>query len=109
MPEALHAARCGTKTVTAPVQLACSVMVHVAPRQQAPVEIGQRLGRQPVPDPRKVLPAGQLARVTIVQAPEVAQQAPVGCGQVTPVHTVAAPCHVPGQSAETVRAQLPSL
>lgn len=62
-----------------------------------------------MPLPRNVLPDGQFGRVTTVHAPDAAQQAPVGCGQVTPVQAVPAPCHVPGQSAETTTVQVPSL
>ena len=87
---------------------ALATMAQVAPRQHAPVVMGHRFGKQPVPRPRKVLGPTHASRVMIVQAPAALQHAPVGCVQVTPVQVVLAALNVPGHSEATLTMQLPS-
>ncbi len=107
---ALQMAWLVTNRVLTPVHAALlATIAHVDPRQQAPVVIGQGLGRQPTPRPRNVLGLTHAVRVLTVHAPLDAQHAPVGCTHVTPVHVVLALFHVPGHNASTLTKQLPSL
>jgi hypothetical protein len=107
---ALHSACVGTYRVFTPVHAALlATIAHVEPRQHEPVVIGQGDGRQIVPRPRNVLGPTHTARVVTVHAPVEAQQAPVGCGQVTPVHEALEALNVPGHSAATVTVHVPSL
>src|SRR6187399_2172908 len=107
---ALHWAWLGTNRVLLPVHAPLvATTAHVAPRQQAPVVIGQGEGTQDVPSPRKVLGPTHAVRVVVVHAPLAAQHAPVGCTHDTPVHVVLALMNVPGHSASTLTWQLPSL
>jgi len=50
----------------------------------------------------------QVASVTIVHAPDAAQQAPVGATQFALAHTDPVPRNVPGHMSELVTAQVPS-
>lgn len=105
----LHCAWEDTKRVKVPVHAAAlATIAHVAPRQHAPVVIGHRFGRHPVPRPRKVLGPTHASRVVMVQAAAALQHAPVGCVQVTPVQVVLDALNVPGHSAATLTMQLPS-
>jgi hypothetical protein len=86
-----------------------ATIAHVEPRQHEPVVIGQGDGRQIVPRPRNVLGPTHPARDVTVHAPVEAQHAPVGCGQVTPVHEALEELNVPGHSDATVTVHVPSL